>query len=258
MNFKLASVDLYFAAICTSFIVLYIALIYLICVSFKKIYSNSKKVAFWFYILGIVIIFLLLILINIVSFLLYDYFYNCIPKHSTTAAATLTGITFTVISIIATAGGLLYTNRQNKILKLHSESNWKRRLLDLEKKPVYTTDDLLELNSFINPYHKKNNNVDYLISFAIKTIIEAHLHPENNNDDEFLPFYKLVSDSKISNKLKEILQRDNPNVPNTFGYINTKFAVHNEKLNTLYSEENIIIRKCIHALLKDDWMNVNG
>nr|WP_321315430.1 hypothetical protein [uncultured Ligilactobacillus sp.] len=243
------------AAILIVPIPLYTFCIYLICTYFKKIYSDNEKIASWFYILILFMVGLLLIFIGIVTLCLYNYFHKYTSKDS---AATLTGSTFTVVSIIVTAGGLLYTNRQNKIQKLHSESNWRGRLLDLEKKPVYTTDDLLELNSFINPYHKKNDNLDYLISFAIKTIIETHLHPENNNDDEFLPFYKLVSDSKISNKLKEILQRDNPNVPNTFGYINTKFAVHNEKLNTLYSEENIIIRKCIHALLKNDWMNVNG
>lgn len=249
------------AAIYTIAIPLFTFCIYLVCAYFKEIYADSEKIAFWFYILTLVMVGLLLIFIGIVTFRLYSYFHKYTSKG---AAATLTGSTFTVVSIIVTFLGILYTTKQNRIQKLHSESNWRGRLLDLEKKPFYTTNDLLELNSFINPYHTKNDDLDYLINSAITTILNnIYLHKDELH--EFDDFYEDVKNSKVAKWTKKMFSNEKK-YNNIFEFeedidikkekINPNVFENNTDIYYLNKHETVIIRKCIHALLKNDWIKV--
>lgn len=109
----------------------------------------------------------------------FDIYYIYEQMH-VKACAELTGVTATVLTVIATVFGYFYNKSQSRIQSIHAESNWRSRLLDLEKKHLYTTDDLLELNSFINPYHKKHgkDNLDIYINNVIVDCIE-HLDDDD-------------------------------------------------------------------------------
>lgn len=257
--------------ICISNAIFAIVLLLLLWLPHKKIFSklNNKKILKKFiqvlYLVGI----LLIVIVGVYDI---NYLYSHMKVQN---SPQLTGVTATVLTVMATVFGYFYNKKQDKIQAIHAESNWRSRLLDLEKKPYYTKNDLLELNSFINPFHKKNDDLDYLINFAIKTILTE----DEKKKDVFLPFYKLVSKAKIPSYLKEILQRNNPQSQNAFSYEpkneneKTKFKALDEsnKDNVitciltpikneppLSPEANIIVRKCIHALLKNDWMNANA
>ncbi len=177
------------------------------------------------------------------------------------ACAELTGVTATVLTIIATIFGYFYNKSQSKIQAIHAESEWRKRLLDLEKKPFYTTNDLLELNSFINPYHKKHgkDNLDIYVNDVIVGCIE-HLNDDNNNNRGNSTIEKSY---KIENYLKPILfGKTNNNDTKE----NSKSDSDDTKKSTLWDIwfpnycrvikneiDTIKIRRCIHALLKDDW-----
>lgn len=163
------------------------------------------------------------------------------------SCAELTSVTATVLTIIATVFGYFYNKSQSRIQSIHAESNWRSRLLDLEKKHFYTTDDLLELNSFINPYHKKHgkDNLDIYINNVIVDCIE-HLNSQESTRES-----TRESNYKLEDYLKKIL------------HIESGKMMQNEKTlwdvwpdsswRALNASDTIKIRRCIHALLKDDW-----
>lgn len=223
---------------------------------------NSEKDVRFAFTIGIIAIVELTFSVGFVVLGIYKAFYSI--HHSTEAAAELTGVVATVATIISTVFGLLFKNKQDKIQKLHSESGWRGRLLDLEKKPFYTTNDLLELNSFINPYHKKNDDLDYLINSAITTILN-NIYLHKNELHEFDSFYKDVKNSKVSNWIKEIFSNEKK-YDNIFKFeenidikkeeINTDIFKKEKDIYYLNKHEAAIIRKCIHALLKNDWIKV--
>ncbi|WP_283596394.1 hypothetical protein [Ligilactobacillus aviarius] len=240
------------------------SLIYYLALNLKNIFSGDEKTHFGIiYVLGILLAVEVLVFIGLAVYCLYGFFCSC-SNTNKNIAANLTGVSFTVISIILTFSGILYTTKQNKVQEIHSESNWRGRLLDLEKKPFYTTNDLLELNSFINPYHKKNNDLDYLINSAITTILNnIYLHKDELH--EFDDFYEDVKNSKVPKWTKEIFSNEKK-YDNIFGF-EEDIDIRKEKINTdifekdndiyyLNKHETVIIRKCVHALLKNDWIKV--
>lgn len=187
--------------------------------------------------------------------------YHVYESMGVKACAGLTGVTATVLTIIATIFGYFYNKSQSKIQAIHAESEWRKRLLDLEKKPFYTTNDLLELNSFINPYHEEHgkDNLDIYVNDVIVGCIE-HLNDDNNNNRGNSTIEKSY---KIENYLKPILfGKTNNNDTKE----NSKSDSDDTKKSTLWDIwfpnycrvikneiDTIKIRRCIHALLKDDW-----
>lgn len=252
-----------------------IAILILYIIGFKDIFFDKEApfiLKFIYTVFGIFAILVLVISIIFGVYFIYKYFFKVEKPEQ------LTQTTVTASTLITTIVGYYYTKKQDRIRDIHTESQWRSRLLNLEKKPQYNMNDLLELNSFINPYHKKNDNLDFLVSYAIKIIQQNHSDKANKRDEdegedgnEFLNFYKLVSDSKISNELKTILQRENPDIQDTFDFssdskdsiitinlnkdIKVNIMSNGAKQEAFSLEENTVIRKCIHALLKNDWMN---
>lgn len=201
--------------------------------------------------------------------------YHVYESMSVKACAELTGVTATVLTIIATIFGYFYNKSQSKIQAIHAESEWRKRLLDLEKKPIYTTNDLLELNSFINPYHQKHgkDNLDIYVNNVIVHCIK-HLDDDDNNN---IGNSTIEKNYKIENYLKSILfgqtkKNQNPikKVQNLIENLksdkkSSKSAKDNDRetlwdiwpqncCRVIRDKNDIIkIRRCIHALLKDDW-----
>ena len=223
--------------------------------------SNSKKIktdkqAIWVFTFGILAIVELTVSVGLAILGIYKAFYS-IKSISTQSAAELTGSVATVATIISTVFGLLFKNKQDKIQKLHSESGWRKELLKLEGNTSYTINDLFKLNTFINPYHEDKNNIDYLINFAIVTIINNHIPDSNWKDKKFKRFFTLVNQSSIDKKIKDILL-PNYSLSNLFDIEFQEKLTDEKKENDsettkLTDIENAVIHKCIHALLKNDW-----
>lgn len=174
------------------------------------------------------------------------------------ACAELTGVTATVLTIIATIFGYFYNKSQSKIQAIHAESEWRKRLLDLEKKPFYTTNDLLELNSFINPYHEEHGK-DNLDIYVNNVIVECIHHLTKDDDSNNSNTIKKNS-CDVENYLEKILFGDpEKNKGNDKFEKSTLWDIWPKNICSycglvLTNENNIIkIRRCIHALLKDDW-----
>lgn len=246
-------------------------LIYVLASNSKKI-KTDKQAFFWF-IFGILAIGELTVSAGYAILEFYNAFYS-IHHVSSEAAAELTGAVITVATIISTVFGLLFKNRQDKIQKLHSESGWRKELLKLESNTSYTINDLFKLNTFINPYHTHNNNIDYLVNFAIITIINNHTKNSDWVDKNFKRFFALVNQSSIDKKIKNILlpnyslsnlfdiefqEKLRSILPNrnsrtsTIEQSNDDSKTEKEDNENLTDTENAIIHKCIHALLKNDW-----
>ena len=181
------------------------------------------------------------------------------------SCAELAGVTATVLTIIATIFGYFYNKSQSKIQAIHAESEWRKRLLDLEKKPFYTTDDLLELNSFINPYHKIPNdkdNKDNLDIYVNNVIVECIHHLTNDDDSNNSNTIK-KNNYEVENYLEKILFGDSEeNKENDKPEKSTLWDIWPKNICSycslvLTNENDIIkIRRCIHALLKDDWEKI--
>lgn len=180
------------------------------------------------------------------------------------ACAELTGVTATVLTIIATIFGYFYNKSQSKIQAIHAESEWRKRLLDLEKKPFYTTNDLLELNSFINPYHEEHgkDNLDIYVNNVIVECID-HLNYHKLNTDKETIDYELedylipilnVCVEKNKGKDKNENETSEKQLSDT-GDKNTLWDIWPQNCHEVIRDKNdtIKIRRCIHALLKDDW-----
>lgn len=194
--------------------------------------------------------------------------YHIYESMSVKACAELTGVTATVLTIIATVFGYFYNKSQSKIQAIHAESEWRKRLLDLEKKSFYTTNDLLELNSFINPYHKEHgkDNLDIYINKVIVDCID-HLNYHKLNTDKETIDYELEdylipilnvcvekNKGKDKNKDKNENETSEKQLSDT-GDKNTLWDIWPQNCFRVIRDKNDIIkiRRCIHALLKDDW-----
>ncbi|WP_283580343.1 hypothetical protein [Ligilactobacillus aviarius] len=184
--------------------------------------------------------------------------YHVYESMGVKACAELTGVTATVLTIIATIFGYFYNKSQSKIQAIHAESKWRKRLLDLEKKPFYTTNDLLELNSFINPYHKKHGK-DNLDIYINKVIVDCIHHLTKDDDSNNSNTIK-KDNYEVENYLEKILFGDSEeNKENDDTEKSTLWDVWPKNICpycslVLTNEiDTIKIRRCIHALLKDDW-----
>lgn len=142
----------------------------------------------------------------------------------------LTGASI-IVTVITSALGLIVkifmgknNKKQEKQIALHKEMDWRKELHKLEKKGKYQLSDLIKINSFINPYHKKEtdeeNNIDYEINETIVKILKEH-KIEALNEEKATLFDFELTDHQM-----------------------------NEKLD---SAENQELRQGIHKLLKWDW-----
>ena len=84
---------------------------------------------------------------------------NLENQANATLLATIFAGSITLISIIVTALLKYYSKKQDRIVKIRSEMNWRNKLIKIETKPSLTINDILELNSFINPYHKEKTSI---------------------------------------------------------------------------------------------------
>lgn len=189
------------------------------------------------------------------------------------AAATLTTGSVATLSLLSTFVGVLYTSYQNRVQAIHEESSWRKTALELEQKNFYTIKDLIKLNSLFNAYKQKREDDIFPVDFYINQVIIKILDNHKINllkMTEFLEMRENIIDSLPKKKRK----REKITIP--FLYKNsvtdkfTKTVNPQKKDSTLFnydinstnmyialnSEENQVVRKCIHALLKNDWDNI--
>lgn len=189
------------------------------------------------------------------------------------AAATLTTGSVATLSLLGTFLGVLYTSYQNRVQAIHEESSWRKTALELEQKNFYTIKDLIKLNSLFNAYKQKREDDIFPVDFYINQVIIKILDNHKINlleMTEFLEMREKIIDSLPKKKRK----RKKITIP--FLYKNSvtdKFTktvdpqkedstLFNYDINStnmyiaLNSEENQVVRKCIHGLLKNDWDNI--
>lgn len=128
--------------------------------------------------------------------------------------------------------------------------NWRNKLIKIETKPSLTINDILKLNSFINPYHKEKN-IDYFINKVCTHVVKKHLLKRYPNNS------KIKRDLKEFQKIKKETDKYTGMLPpeamknhnETIFDLRIGNIIH-EKLD---SNESQVIRECAHALLKNDW-----
>lgn len=189
------------------------------------------------------ILFLLGSLITIISALdlihsLISLFQSWDKKGDPVTGVSLlvTIITFSIGQFFKIQGDKLSRKQKNQ-MALHKEINWRKELWDLEVKPEYSIQDLIKLNSFFNPKHKKKGkkekeDIDVRLNLAVVNILSKYT----------------CSNSVFFNKSENNKEEDEPLVT-LFDYCLTEDVI-NIKLNP---EENQEIRELIHELLKVDW-----
>lgn len=129
------------------------------------------------------------------------------------------------------------SRRQERQIALHKETEWRKELWNLEIKPEYNIQDLIKLNSFFNPKHKKKEK-------GIKEDIDVRLNKVIVNILSKYTCRNSVFFNKSENDKKE-----NEPLVTLFDYSLTEDII-DQKLNP---EENQEIRELIHELLKVDW-----
>lgn len=267
------------AAALLALVLLFIVALYLL---FRHIKSalenviNKNKFTLWvvFY---ITLISLLIFLIFGCTFFLVNYLFKGFiisTNGNKQAASTLTTGSIATLSLIGTLFGILYTSYQNRVQAIHEESSWRKNALELEQKDFYTIKDLIKLNSLFNAYKPKKEDdifpVDFYINQVITKILDNHKIsllkmneflemrkniikslPEKKTKKEKITIPFLFKNS-VTDKLKEIddgLQKKDSTLFN--------YDINNSNVNiALNSEENQVVRKCIHGLLKNDWDNI--
>ena len=175
---------------------------------------------------------------------------NLENQANATLLATIFAGSITLISIIVTALLKYYSKKQDRIVKIRSEMNWRNKLIKIETKPSLTINDILELNSFINPYHKEKN-IDYFINKVCTHVVKKHLLKRYPNN------------SKIKRDLKEFQEIKKETIEYIGMLPPETTKTHNETIfdlriddiihEKLDSNESQVIRECAHALLKNDW-----
>ena len=176
------------------------------------------------------------------------------------AAAELTSAFVTAISVLGAGIGYFYSKRQDKIQAIHTEGEWRRRLFDLEKEPEYQISDLIELASLIDIVP---NNEKVLALYVNAVMIEILKNHGANSDGEMRlnepiskRFEVLCDKCNLRPSVTKLLKlhpKDTALEKTVYDYDIT--SIKNEIL--IHPEENEI-RRCIHALLKDDWENVTN
>lgn len=172
------------------------------------------------------------------------------PGDATLLAAIFAG-GITLISIIASALVNYYSKKQDRIANVRSEMSWRKRLAKIEVKPCLRINDVLKLNSFINPYHKEKT-IDYFINKVCTRIVRKHLLNHYNNKNKKIK-RNLKEFQKIKNEVKEysgIMPPEAIEKHNETIFDLKVDSIIAEKLN---SNESQVIRECVHALLKNDW-----
>lgn len=237
--------------------------------------TSKAKFNFWviFFILSIIV---LVFSIFGCTFILVNYLFKGFifsADGNRQAAATLTTGSVATLSLLGTLFGILYTSYQNRVQSIHEESSWRKTALELEQKNFYTIKDLIKLNSLFNAYKQKRKDDIFPVDFYINQVIIKILDNHKINlleMTEFLEMRENIIDSLPKKKRK----REKITIP--FLYKNsvtdefTKTVNLQKKDSTLFnydinstnmyialnSEENQVVRKCIHALLKNDWDNI--
>lgn len=201
-------------------------------------------------------------------------------KGDITATATLTVGAITALSLLGTLFGVLYTSSQNRIQTIHSESSWRKMALELEQQTSYKIGDLVKLNSLFNPYKERANDdyfpVDFYINKVIVKILDKH-NVKRLELNEFADMRVNIINSINECKEKDLqkIQKGKESIPDMYkNSLTDKFEAQAKEKSTeeltlfnyrinkgnindeLNPEENQIVRKCIHGLLKYDWDNI--
>lgn len=175
---------------------------------------------------------------------------NLENQANATLLATIFAGSITLISIVVTALLKYYSKKQDRIVKIRSEMNWRNKLIKIETKPSLTINDMLKLNSFINPYHKEKN-IDYFINKVCTHVVKDHLlkhYPNNSKIKRDLKEFQEIK--KETNEYTGMLPPEAVKMHDeTIFDLRIDDIIH-EKLD---SNESQVIRECAHALLKNDW-----
>ena len=235
----------------------------------KSIIDKSEKDIWLVSISSIVLVPLILILTLLSVIRIFECFYTL--THKVSAAATLTAGLVAALSLLGTLFGILYTNAQNRIQAIHAESSWRKTALKLEQQPLYQIKDLISLNSLFNAYKPKLKDDIFPVDFYINKVIITILNQHEINTFSLKEFKEMrenivYSASKIKNNSKYIpfMYRnsltDNFETPDDLNNSNVtlfNYDINEKNMNDPFKpEENQVVRKCIHALLKNDWDNI--
>ncbi|MCR1901112.1 hypothetical protein [Ligilactobacillus apodemi] len=115
----------------------------------------------------------------------------------------------------------------------------------MEIGPTYSIGHLIKLNAFINPFNDDENSIDNYVNQVIINISKQH---------KILSCVKRIptniDSSKFPNNVEKILEL--PSKTSIFDYS----IEDDKKKEALSSVEQNEVRRCIHALLKNDWDNI--
>lgn len=197
------------------------------------------------------LIIILLLFIGIGEILPVDF--NLKNSGDATLLAAVFAGSITLISIIVSALVKAHSKKQDRIANVRSEMSWRKELVEIEVKSRLRINDVLKLNSFINPYHKEKT-IDYFINKVCTRIVRKHLLNHYNNENENKKIKRNLKEfQKIKNEVKkysgilppEAIEKHDETI------FDLKIdSIITEKLN---SNESQVIRECVHALLKNDW-----
>lgn len=259
------------------FLVIFVILVY-ICIRHAKSMASEDEKNTWVILFCVTVLFFFIFGLILLSMNYLFKGFTFTTGNDRTSAATLTTGTVTAFSLLTALAGVLYSSSQNRIQNIHSESSWRKIALELEQKKHYTIGDLINLNSLFNAYKGKPKDPHLPVDFYINKVIVRILRHHNINQiklNEFSEMREQIISSIPQKELKKI-QRKKTLIP--YMYKNSltdsfkneaennsqddnltlfNYDINSNNINiSLNSEENQVIRKCIHALLKNDWDNV--
>lgn len=160
--------------------------------------------------------------------------------------SSIVSVVSAVLSVVVAVGGYIYTKKHDRIQAVRTESRWREKLLELETEPTYSIEHLLKLNAFINPFNDDENDIDNYVNRIIINILNQH--------GVLSCIQRISADisiSKFPNNIEKILESKKTSI---FDYS----IPDSKKKEPLRPVEQNEVRRCIHALLKNDWDNITG
>lgn len=199
--------------------------------------------------------------------------------------STMVSVIVSIIALISTWILHKIGKKEEQLMNLHHESNWRKNLLTFESKNDYTILSLFELNSFINCFNQggytegkfKDNkvNIDQLVNFLIIYVYQLTSRSiilEKNDDKELI--YKTLENALST--MATYKNSKDASIELSPEFIKTDFCKKictGEKLQTIFDfyiksdhrEDEIkdckcevLIRMAAHVLLKNDWENIKN
>lgn len=206
--------------------------------------SESLKTSKVIKCLSKVFVYILLILFFVIAF--STGVVAIVDRISKTNVQLIINLASTVLSVLVAVGGYIYTKKKDKVQAVHAESGWRKKLLELEIEPTYSIGHLLKLNAFINPFNSDKNNVDNYVNQVIINILRQHGVPSCVQRISVN-----INISNFPNNIEKILESKKTSI---FDYN----IPDDKKKEILSPVEQNEVRRCIHALLKNDWDNITG